>query len=242
MTSFGAACSAATSAVRGRFLRLLRVVCVALAPGAALAQTSPATTPAATDAPPVPSAAAAQRAAEVAVGAGDRIRMRIWREPTMSDDFLVDDRGEVTLPRLGPVHVEGNSIAAVRDTLIARYAVYLKNPSVDVIVFRRIGVQGEVRAPNLYYVDATKSIRDVVSEAGGPTENANRDRVTVVRNGRTVAVGRWQDGGPVGVDLRSGDQVIVARRSWWSINALALVGTLGVVVPVGLSLLNYFKK
>ncbi|HEY0777087.1 MAG TPA: polysaccharide biosynthesis/export family protein [Gemmatirosa sp.] len=190
----------------------------------------------------MPGFAAAQRAAEVAVGVGDRVRVRVWREPTMSDDFTVDDRGSVTLPRLGPVPVAGHSIASVRDTLLARYAEYLKNPSVDVTVLRRVSVQGEVRLPNLYYVDATKSIREVVAEAGGPTDAANRDHVALVRDSRTVAVGRWSDGGPVGVDLRSGDEVVVGRRSWISLNALAVVGAVGVLLPVGLTVINSLKK
>lgn len=219
--------------------RLLWILCWAVVPQLSVAQgVAAAPDTASMVAPPY---VAAQRASEVAVGIGDRIRVRVWREPTMSDDFTVDDRGTVTLARVGAVPVAGRSIAAVRDTLLARYAVYLKNPSIDVTVFRRVGVQGEVRAPNLYYVDATKSVREVVTEAGGPTENANRDHVSVVRDGRTLAVGRWRDGGPSGVELRSGDQVVVARRSWFSINALAIVGTLGVIVPVALSVISFVK-
>lgn len=189
-----------------------------------------------------PTAAAAARAAAVPVSVGDRVRVKVWREPTLSDDFVVNDEGEVVLPQLGPVRVAGRTIRAVRDTLLARYAVYLRNPSVDVVVYRRVGVQGEVRLPNTYYVDATKSMREVITEAGGPLETAQRNHIALVRDGRTVAVTRLDNAGAVGLDLRSGDQIVVPRLSWWSINALGLVSALGVVVPVGLSLFNYFRK
>lgn len=223
-------------------------LCVAAAPAVMALQPPvaqpPAERPAIAEAsPPADSAAgAARRAATVAIVPGDRVRVKIWREPTLSDDFIVDDRGEVVLPRLGPVRVAGRSIAAVRDTLVTRYAEYLRNPSVDVTVLRRVGVQGEVRAPNLYYVDVTKTVRDVLTEAGGVTESGNRNHVVLVRDGRTIPLGHWQTGGPVGADLRSGDQIVVGRRSWWSLNALGVVSALGVVVPVGLSLLTFLRK
>ena len=188
------------------------------------------------------SPAAAARAAALPVRAGDRVRVGVWREPTLSGDFIVNERGEAVFPQLGTLHIAGVPLGAVRDTLLARYAVYLRNPSIDVTVFRRVGVQGEVRLPNTYYVDATKTMREVVTEAGGPLETAKRDHIALVRDGRTVAVTRLDDEGAQGIELRSGDQVVVARRSWLSINALGVVSTLGVIVPVGLSLINYLRK
>jgi polysaccharide export outer membrane protein len=179
---------------------------------------------------------AAGRAAAVAVG--DRVRVRVWREPQLSDEFVVDDQGAVIFPRLGRVHVAGRSIGTLQDTLTARYAEYLRSPEVTVTVLRRVGVQGEVRAPNLYYVDVTKSLREVLAEAGGITEAGNPDRVMIVRDGRQLPLGRWRDGGPLAAELRSGDQVFVARRSWLSRNALAAVSTLGLVVSVAVQVVN----
>src|SRR5688500_9972761 len=81
---------------------------------------------------PVDSAAvAAQRAAGVAIAVGDRIAVKIWREPGLSDSaIVVDERGDVVLARVGTLHVAGRTIAAVQDTLRDRYAEYLRNPSV----------------------------------------------------------------------------------------------------------------
>ncbi|NIT85829.1 MAG: hypothetical protein GWN82_02630, partial [Gemmatimonadetes bacterium] len=40
---------------------------------------------------------------------GDRIRLTIWREPEMTGVFHVDERGEIVLPKLGPVAIGGLS-------------------------------------------------------------------------------------------------------------------------------------
>jgi polysaccharide export outer membrane protein len=214
-------------AVRGRFAALAIALCAhAGAPAAAQ--------PTAGDA--APPSAAGERPASVAVG--DRVRLKIWREPNMSDELTVDERGEIAAPRLGVLHVAGLPIAALQDSLVARYATYLQNPTISVTVLRRVGVQGEVRAPNLYYVDATKTLRDVLAEAGGVTESGDARRVAIVRDGRVVPVGRGPIANTVMAELRSGDQVVVPRRSWWSRNAIAALSTAGFAISALLSLVN----
>jgi protein involved in polysaccharide export with SLBB domain len=182
--------------------------------------------------PPAPvdsAAVAAQRAASVAIAVGDRIMVKIWREPGLSDSaIVVDERGDVVLARIGTLRVAGHSIAAVQDTLRHRYADYLRNPSVTVTVFRRIGVQGEVKAPNLYYVDVTMTLREVLALAGGVTENGNPNDIVIVRDGRQIPLGQWRRGGPMSADLRSGDQVVVGRRRWVALPTLPDVSTPGL--------------
>lgn len=184
-------------------------------------------------------AVAAQRAANVAIAVGDRVAIRIWREPGLSDSaIVVDERGDVVVARVGTLHVAGQSIAAVQDTLRVRFAEYLRNPSVRVTVFRRVGVQGEVREPNLYYVDVTMTLREVLALAGGVTEVGNPNDIVIVREGRQIPLGEWRRGGPLSADLRSGDQIVVGRRGWFSRNVLAVVSTAGLVLSVLLPVLR----
>lgn len=183
-------------------------------------------------------AAAAQRAASVPISVGDRVRVKVWREPAFSDSVTVDQRGEIVLPRIGPMRVAGRTISTLQDTLRTRYAEWLREPDVTVTVYRRVGVQGEVRAPSLYYVDVTMTLREVLALAGGITESGNTDDVSIVREGRTLKLGKWRAGGPLSAELRSGDQVVVGRRSWLSRNALAAVSTLGLVVSVAVQVYN----
>ncbi len=176
-------------------------------------------------------AQAAERAAGVGVAVGDRVRLKVWREPQYSDDQLaVDGAGQIVLPRVGPMTVTGMTIGTLQDSVRDRLALYLRDPVVTVTVLRRVGLQGEVRAPGLYYVDPTTTLRDVIAQGGGLTEAANAGRVEIVRDGRQLALG---GGARVSAaELRSGDAIVVGRRSWLSRNALAVVSTLGLVVSV----------
>jgi polysaccharide export outer membrane protein len=184
---------------------------------------------------------AGDAARAVVVGVGDRVRLKVWREAALSDEFTVDERGEVAFPRLGVLRVAGLPIATLHDSLVTRYAEYLRDPSMSVTVLRRVGVQGEVRAPNLYYVDATKSLRELLTEAGGVNESGDSRRVVIVRDGRTLRVGRAMNQPAFAADLRSGDQVVVPRRSWWSRNAIAALSTAGFALSAALSLLNSLR-
>jgi polysaccharide export outer membrane protein len=144
----------------------------------------------------------------------------------------VDATGQIVLPRVGPMRVAGLTIGSLQDSVRARYAAYLRDPVVTVTVLRRVGLQGEVRAPGLYFVDPTTTLRDVIAQGGGLTEAANPSRVDVVRAGRAVPVTTVARDRATLAELRSGDAIVVGRRSWLSRNALAVVSTLGLVVSV----------
>jgi polysaccharide export outer membrane protein len=190
----------------------------------------------------------AQQAAEPAdsgvvadgVFPGDQIVLKIWREPDMSGEFIVDTRGEVVLPRLGRVQVMGRSALALQDSLRAEFSRYLREPAIDIAVLRRVGVQGEVRKPDLYMVDLTMTLRDVLSQAGGVTETGNPRRIMIVRDGEQIRLGKGDSARFSAAELRSGDQVVVGRRSWFEINSLAIASTAAVVVSVIVPIIRSF--
>jgi polysaccharide biosynthesis/export protein VpsN len=171
------------------------------------------------------SASAARRAAAAPVRSGDRVAVRFLRERELSAEVTVDERGEATFPKLGSLHVTRYTIAELQDTLRARYAQYLRLPELEVAVLRRIIVNGEVRVPNVYLVDGSATVRDAIALAGGITETGSRSKVFVMRDGIRIRVKDWdRDQGPT-TDLRSGDQVMVGRKSWLVLNALSVIST-----------------
>src|SRR4029077_5334979 len=97
---------------------------------------------------------------------GDLIRLRIWREPDLSGEFQVDENGIATFPKIGPFNVLDESPESLKAKLLSGYAVYLRNPSVEVTMLRRINVFGAVQKPGLYPVDPTMTIADAVAAAG----------------------------------------------------------------------------
>jgi len=163
---------------------------------------------------------------------GDQIRIEIWREPDFSGVFNVDEQGEITLPRLGRMRVTTGSANELQTHLREEFGAFLRNPSVDVVVLRRVGVHGEVRRPQLYMVDLTMTVRDVIALAGGVLETGNPNRVTIVRGGEEIRLERDEIASFATAELRSGDQIVVGRRSWFALNPIATITTAATVGPL----------
>jgi protein involved in polysaccharide export with SLBB domain len=181
-----------------------------------------------------PRVAGASRAARP----GDHIKLSFLSQPELSSEVVVNARGEAVLPKLGLTQVTGIPILLLGDSLRTRYAQYLRSPDLEVVVLRRIVVNGEVKNPNVYYVEVTARLRDVVALAGGIIDTGKRDKVTIVRDSERIIVRDWT-GPDAQTELVSGDQIVVSRRNWISINFLPLASTAAVIAGIGLSVIRY---
>lgn len=149
---------------------------------------------------------------------GDVVRLKIWREPDMSGDYTVDANGVATFPRLGAMPVGRIGADSLQRLLVAEYSRFLRNPSIEVILLRRVRVVGAVRTPGLYTADPTMRVRDVLALAGGATPEGRTDFVRLDRNGRSTPVDLDHAPGVGEIGLRSGDQLYVPQRSWLARN------------------------
>jgi protein involved in polysaccharide export with SLBB domain len=173
---------------------------------------------------------AARRASEALIRPGDRIELQFRRDRELNSSIAVDERGEAVFPKLGMLAVAKISIAGLTDTLRTRYAEFLRSPELEVTVLRRIVVNGEVRVPNVYMLDVNSSVRDAIARAGGLLETSNKNKVFVVRDGQRIHVKGWEQTQGPAADLRSGDQVVVGRKSWLTLNALPVISTCVIVI------------
>ncbi len=172
---------------------------------------------------------AALRAGEARVQPGDRVAVKVFRESGLSDDVMVDPRGDIVLAKVGTVRAASVTIGALQDTLRARYALFLRNPDIAITVLRRVVVNGEVRRPDVYFVDLSSTLRDVIARAGGITELGHSGKVAIIRNGVSIPAPHWREDNTRAADLESGDLVFVGMRSWFDRNAFAIAST-GVLV------------
>lgn len=176
------------------------------------------------------------RTQDAPVQPGDRIFVKFSRDPQWNDTVLVDASRVGVFPRLGMVDVSALTLGTVRDSLRARYGRYLRDPALDVLVLRRIIVNGDVGKPNVYLVDATATLQEVIARAGGVTELGDARKVQVIRDGQPRLIPDWERDRTVASELRSGDQVFVGRRSWLSRNSLQAFGALAGIVSIVLAL------
>ena len=181
---------------------------------------------------------AARRAATARVRPGDRIELQFRRDRELNSSVNVNERGEAVFPKLGSLHVADVTISGLQDTLTTRYSEFLRSPELDVRVLRRVVVNGEVRVPNVYMLDVTSGVRDAVAQAGGLLETANKKKITIVRDGTETRVKSWERSQGPETDLQSGDQIIVGRKSWLTLNALPVISTSVIVIGLIRSLRN----
>jgi polysaccharide export outer membrane protein len=163
---------------------------------------------------------------------GDLIRLKIWREPDMSGDIAVDEAGVATLPRLGAWRVANLPADSLKRMLIRGYSKYLRDPAIDVTVLRRITVLGAVRTPNVYHVEPTMTVADALALAGGAAPDGKVDQVELRRRDRGPIIKLTRQTRLADTPIRSGDELFVPQRSWFSRNAGLVFGGIGTAVSV----------
>lgn len=167
---------------------------------------------------------------------GDLVRLRIWREPDLSGDYIVDEEGVVVLPLLGPRTVAGLAPSSLKTSLIDDYGDYLTHRSITVTPMRRINVLGAVGQPGLHPVDATMTLADVLALAGGATTYGDPDRIDLLRGGERISTRLSQQTLIGDLPIRSGDQLYVPERRWISRNAgvvsTIITATVSVILAI----------
>ena len=129
-----------------------------------------------------PDAARDNQFDEYTLGSGDKVRINVYGEDTLSGEFLVSGEGKVSMPLVGDVKAAGLTVNAFQEELRAALAQdYLKNPkvSVEVINYRPFYILGEVSKPGEYPYTHGLTVFNAVATAGGFTYRANQRRVFI---------------------------------------------------------------
>ncbi len=168
---------------------------------------------------------------------GDVLRIRVWPDATLGGDFAVETTGAVNLPLLGAVPVVGRNLEEIRADLVARYTEEaMRNPVVSLTILFPVSVLGEVRLPGLYVFQPTNTLFDAISEAGGLTDRATSDGITLIRDGQETIIN--VDGtsgfatGDLDLFLRSQDRIVIDRSSISGATVLQIVQTALAVVTL----------
>ena len=171
-----------------------------------------------------------ERSALQRIRPGDHIELRFMRDADLNTLVTVSERGDAIFPKLGTIDLASVTIGELRDTLTTRYSEYLRAPELQVNVLRRIIVNGHVRAPDVYYLDVTSSLRDAIAKAGGLLDVANRRNVAIIRRNERIKVRDWDTASGPQYDLQSGDQIFVGKQPWLVLNALPVISTSFIVI------------
>ena len=156
--------------------RLSRRNWLPLVAGAALASCSPMG-----GMDPLPPMATSQ----YLLDAGDELRVTAYGLDSFSNNYVVNDTGNVSLPLIGDVAAGGQTVDQVQRAIAAQLAEkrIVNAPVVNVQVnqYRPFFIIGEVKKPGEYPFRPGTSVLNAISIAGGYTFRANTSKVAITR-------------------------------------------------------------
>ncbi len=129
-------------------------------------------------------------------GPGDEIIITLWGETQLTQDVVVSKNGDITVPDVGVINVNGLSLGALKVRLFERLSnVYssLKSSKTHISVTTgelrsvKVYVLGEVKTPGGYVLPALSTSFTALYYAGGPTLNGSLRDVKVLRDGKVIA-------------------------------------------------------
>ena len=118
------------------------------------------------------------------LGSGDRINISVFGQDDLSMEIRLPDVGTINYPFLGELKLVGMTAAEVESLIYeGLLGDYLVNPSVSVAIveYRPFFIDGEVKRPGGYPYQPGLSVNKAAALAGGYTERANKDKITIVR-------------------------------------------------------------
>lgn len=146
------------------------------------------------------------------LGAGDTLQIVIFGETDLSGTYRISDSGMVAMPLVGLVAADGLSIDQFQKRLIERLQVTaLKSPNVTISVneYRPFFILGEVKTPGLYPYVPNMTVLTSVAIAGGFTDRASQNEISVSRQagGKAIEARAWLES-----RVLPGDVVYVYER------------------------------
>jgi polysaccharide biosynthesis/export protein len=143
---------------------------------------------------------------------GDKLRIVVFGQDTLSNNYTVDAQGAVSLPLVGAVEARGLTTSQLGSAIAGRLrSGYVRDPSVAVEIetYRPFFVLGEVTFPGQYPYVPNMTVENAIAIAGGFTPRASKDKVTITRKVQG-APSRFVL--PLRYPLRPGDTIEVAER------------------------------
>jgi len=144
------------------------------------------------------------------LAAGDKLKVTVFDEPSLTGEFLVGSGGDLALPLIQPVSVVGQSAEAVAKTVAAALSQggYVLEPrvSVEVMQYRPVYILGEVSNPGEYPHTGELTFLQAVAKAGGFTPRADKGTVILQRPGEADRLVRL---GETPLIVAPGDTMIV---------------------------------
>jgi protein involved in polysaccharide export with SLBB domain len=134
----------------------------------------------------IPDGAPAVAAGRYVLQVGDEISIKVFRNSDLDDNVKIGPDECISLMFFQNVKVAGMTVEKLGGELTRRYAKYIRDPVISVVVRnfanQRIFVGGEVEHPGLLPISGKLTVLGAVVQAGGFKATARMDNVILLRN------------------------------------------------------------
>ena len=144
--------------------------------------------------------------------AGEKIRITVYGETSLSGDYQIDPSGFVSLPLAGTLQAAGLTQSELEQALSKKFrSEYLKNPKVTVSIteFKPFYIIGEVEKPGAYPYTSGLNVLSAIAIAGGTTYRASKSTILIQHPGEA---GLHEYPATAATPILSGDIIKVPQR------------------------------
>src|SRR5690348_2695496 len=124
------------------------------------------------------------------IGPDDELQINVWGQLNFVRRFVVDTRGQIVLPDIGPIAVAGLPYGQVASVLKAAMMRSYKNFDLSVTLGRlrsiQIFVVGDARQPGSYTVSSLTTLVNAVFASGGPSSKGSMRHIQLKRENHVV--------------------------------------------------------
>lgn len=122
---------------------------------------------------------------EFRLGPDDIIEVSVYQDKDLSTTVPVRPDGKISIPLIGEMPASGKTATELQNEITEKYTRFISEPAVTVVVKEinspKVSILGEVKNPGIYKIKDRATVLDAIALAGGLTEYAKRDKVTVIR-------------------------------------------------------------
>ncbi|MGH9494566.1 MAG: polysaccharide biosynthesis/export family protein, partial [Candidatus Sulfotelmatobacter sp.] len=157
----------------------------------------------------------------VKLGPGDLIEINVYNVPELASKARVSNAGDVYLPLIDYVHVDGLTQEEAQTVLEKRLSDggFVRSPHVTIFVdeaaSQGVTILGEVGKPGIYPDTADRKLYEVISQAGGFSQSASK-KISIIRRNQAEPIHvelprNLADDTSANVEILPGDTITVPR-------------------------------
>ncbi len=118
---------------------------------------------------------------------GDLLEIRLSGESSFDQPFSVNNKGDITLPEIGDLTVEGMSLVEARELVEQKLSAIFKNTDrLEITLLEHrlsVMVLGYVKIPGPVDLPSSATVQMAINQAGGLSQGAQLDKLQIRRDG-----------------------------------------------------------